>query len=132
MSAFYRICRTFEGRFYYEFRSTETRLLLRGGERSTLALCRASIGSLRIICDSPLEDTAGFLGEPTQVLGYPKFKAERRGRGVYTVSLYAKNGKCVGKSGDCSTPDAALEVLGAVRKYARYAETREKICGFGS
>ncbi len=129
MSAFYQIYRTFEEKFYYEFRSTETRLLLRGGERTTLALCRASIASLRMICDSPLEDTAGFLGEPTEPLGYPKYKVERRGRGVYTVSLYAKNGKCVGKSGDCSTPAAALDVYRSTVKYARYAETREKIAG---
>lgn len=127
MSAFYEIGRTFEGRYYYEFRSTETRLLLRGGERSTLALCRASIASLRMICDSPLEDATGCLGAPTEVLGYPKFKAERRGRGVYTVSLYAKNGKCVGKSGDLSTPAAALDVYNSIKRYARYAPTRERI-----
>ncbi len=129
MSAFYQINRTFEGRYYYEFRSTETRLLLRGGERSTVALCRASIASLRMICDSPLEDTTGCLGEPTEVLGYPKFKAERRGRGVYIISLYAKNGKCVGRSNDCSTKDAALDVYNSVKKYARYAVTRERIGG---
>ncbi len=129
MSAFYQINRTFEGRFYYEFRSTETRLLLRGGERSTLSLCRASIASLRFICDSPLEDTVGALGEPTDILGYPKFKAERRGRGVYTLSLYAKNGKCIGKSPDCSTPAAALDIYRSVQKYARWAQTREKIGG---
>jgi len=127
MSAFYRIKKTFEAKYYYEFCSTETRVLLRGGERSTLSLCRASVASLRIICDSPLEDTTGCLGEPTEILGYPKFKVERRGRGVYTVSLYAKNGKCVGKSRDCSTPAAALEVYDAVRRYARYAQTREGI-----
>lgn len=131
MSAFYRIFRTFEGHFYYELRASGSRLLLRGGERSTLALCRASIGSLRIICDSPLEDTEGVLGEPTGALGYPKFKAESRARGVYTVSLYAKNGKCVGCSGDCSTPGAALEILCAVQKYARYAEVREEIPQYG-
>lgn len=130
MSAFYQINRTFEGRYYYEFRSTETRMLLRGGERSTLALCRASIASLRMICDAPLEDTTGCLGEPTEVLGYPKFKAERRGRGVYIISLYAKNGKCVGKSPDCSTKDAALDVYNSVKRYARYAVTRERIGGF--
>ncbi|MBQ8258637.1 MAG: hypothetical protein IJY97_03655 [Clostridia bacterium] len=129
MSAFYQIYRTFEGRFYYEFHSTETRMLLRGGERSTVALCRASIASLRIICDAPLEDTTGCLGEPTEILGYPKFKAERRGRGVYTVSLYAKNGKCVGRSRDLSTPAAALDVYNSVVRYARYAETRERIGG---
>ena len=125
MSAFYEIKRTFEGRFYYEFRSTETRLLLRGGERSTQALCRASIASLRIICDSPLEDVTGCLGAPTELLGYPKFKAERRGRGVYTLSLYAKNGKCVGKSRDLGTPAAALEVYNSIKKYARYAQLRD-------
>lgn len=130
MSVFYQINRTFEGRYYYEFRSTETRMLLRGGERSTLALCRASIASLRMICDAPLEDTTGCLGEPTEVLGYPKFKAERRGRGVYIISLYAKNGKCVGKSPDCSTKDAALDVYNSVKRYARYAVTRERIGGF--
>ena len=127
MSAFYRIIKTFEGRYYYEFHSTETRMLLRGGERSTIALCRASIASLRIICDSPLEDTTGCLGAPTEILGYPKFKAERRGRGVYTISLYAKNGKCVGKSRDISTPDAALDVYNSIRRYARYAEMRDGI-----
>lgn len=130
MSAFYQINRTFEGRYYYEFRSTETRLLLRGGERSTLSLCRASIASLRMICDSPLEDTTGCIGEPTEVLGYPKFKAERRGRGVYILSLYAKNGKCVGKSPDLSTAAAALDLYNSVKRYARYAETRERIGGF--
>lgn len=129
MSAFYQINRTFEGRYYYEFRSTETRMLLRGGERSTLALCRASIASLRMICDSPLEDTTGCLGAPTEVLGYPKFKAERRGRGVYILSLYAKNGKCVGKSPDLSTPAAAIDVYNSIKRYARYAETRERIGG---
>lgn len=130
MRAFYQINRTFEGRYYYEFRSTETRMLLRGGERSTLALCRASIASLRVICDSPLEDTTGCLGSPTEVLGYPKFKAERRGRGVYILSLYAKNGKCVGKSPDLSTAAAALDLYNSVKRYARYAETRERIGGF--
>ena len=130
MSAFYEIKRTFEERYYYEFRSTETRLLLRGGERSTAALCRASIASLRIICDSPLEDPTGCLGNPTEILGYPKFKAERRGRGVYTLSLYAKNGKCVGKSPDLSTPAAALDIYNSIKKYARYAPTREKIGGY--
>lgn len=130
MSAFYMINRTFEGRYYYEFRSTETRMLLRGGERSTLALCRASIASLRMICDSPLEDTTGCLGEPTEVLGYPKFKAERRGRGVYLISLYAKNGKCVGKSPDCTTASAAIDLYDSVKRYARYAEVRERIGGF--
>ena len=130
MIAFYQINRTFEGRYYYEFRSTETRMLLRGGERSTLALCRASIASLRMICDSPLEDTTGCLGEPTEVLGYPKFKAERRGRGVYILSLYAKNGKCVGKSPDLSTVAAALDLYNSVKRYARYAEVRERIGGF--
>ena len=130
MSAFYEIKRTFDGRFYYEFRSTETRLLLRGGERSTQALCRASIASLRIICDSPLEDVTGCLGAPTELLGYPKFKAERRGRGVYTLSLYAKNGKCVGKSPDCSTAAAALDLYNSIQKYARYAPTRERIGGY--
>lgn len=126
MSAFYEIKRTFEGRFYYEFRSTETRLLLRGGERSTQALCRASIASLRIICDSPLEDVTGCLGAPTELLGYPKFKAERRGRGVYTLSLYAKNGKCVGKTPDLATPAAALDVYNSIKKYARYAQVRDQ------
>ena len=130
MSAFYEIKRTFEGRYYYEFRSTETRLLLRGGERSTSALCRASIASLRIICDSPLEDATGCLGEPTELLGYPKFKAERRGRGVYTLSLYAKNGKCVGKSPDLSTAAAALDLYNSIQKYARYAPVRERIGGY--
>ena len=128
MSAFYEIKRTFEGRFYYEFRSTETRLLLRGGERSTVHLCRASIASIRIICDSPLEDTVGCLGTPTELLGYPKFKAERRGRGVYTLSLYAKNGKCVGKTPDLATPAAALDLLNSIQKYARYATVREQCC----
>lgn len=127
MSAFYRISRTPEGRFYYELNATETQLLLRGGERSTTALCRASIASLRIICDSPLEDTTGCLGEPTEAIGYPKFKAERRGRGVYTLSLYAKNGKCVGKSRDFSTPAAARDVYQAIKKYARYAVLREGV-----
>lgn len=126
MSAFYEIKRTFDGRFYYELRSTETRLLLRGGERSTAALCRASIASLRIICDSPLEDTVGCLGAQTEPLGYPKFKVEKRGRGVYTISLYAKNGKCVGKSSDLSTPAAALDICNSIKKYARYARVREK------
>lgn len=126
MSAFYEIKRTFEGRFYYEFRSTETRLLLRGGERSTAALCRASIASLRIICDSPLEDTVGCLGVPTEPLGYPKFKAEKRGRGVYTISLYAKNGKCVGKSPDLSTPAAALDIYNSIKRFARYASVRDQ------
>ena len=130
MSAFYEIKLTFDGRFYYEFRSTETRLLLRGGERSTQALCRASIASLRIICDSPLEDVTGCLGTPTELLGYPKFKAERRGRGVYTLSLYAKNGKCVGKSPDLSTAAAALDLYSSIQKYARYAPTRERIGGY--
>ncbi len=130
MSAFYEIKKTFEGRFFYEFRSTETHLLMRGGERSTLSLCRASISSLRFICDSPLEDTTGCLGKPTEPLGYPKFKAERRGRGVYIISLYAKNGKCVGKSPDLSTPAAALDTVKSIQKYARYAQTREKIEGF--
>ena len=130
MSAFYEIKRTFEGRYYYEFRSTETRLLLRGGERSTSQLCRASIASLRIICDSPLEDVTGSLGTPTDLLGYPKFKAERRGRGVYTLSLYAKNGKCVGKSPDLSTPAAALDLYNSIQKYARYAPVREQIGGY--
>ncbi len=130
MSAFYEIKRTFEGRYYYEFRSTETRLLLRGGERSTCSLCRASIASLRIICDSPLEDATGCLGAATDILGYPKFKAERRGRGVYTLSLYAKNGKCVGKSPDLSTPAAALDLYNSIQKYARYAPTRERIGGY--
>jgi uncharacterized protein YegP (UPF0339 family) len=129
MSAFYEIKRTFEGRFYYEFRSTETRLLLRGGERSTVHLCRASIASIRIICDSPLEDTVGCLGPQTELLGYPKFKVEKRGRGVYTVSLYAKNGKCVGKSSDLATPAAALDIFKSIQKYARYAPTREQIGG---
>ena len=126
MSAFYEIKRTFDGRFYYEFRSTETRLLLRGGERSTQALCRASIASLRIICDSPLEDVTGCLGTPTELLGYPKFKVERRGRGVYTLSLYAKNGKCVGKTPDLATPAAALDVYNSIQKYARYAQVRDQ------
>lgn len=127
MSAFYRIRRTYDGRFYYEFNSTETSVLLRGGERSTLALCRASVASIRIICDSPLEDVTGCLGEKTEPMGYPKFKAERRGRGVYTVALYAKNGKCVGKSRDLSTPSAALDVYNSIKKYARYAPLREGI-----
>ena len=122
----FRSKRTFDGRFYYEFRSTETRLLLRGGERSTAHLCRASIASLRIICDSPLEDTVGCLGAPTEPLGYPKFKAEKRGRGVYTISLFAKNGKCVGKSADLATPAAALDVFRSIQKYARYAQVREQ------
>lgn len=129
MSAYYRIFRTFEGRYYYELRSSETRLLLRGGERSTLALCRASIASLRLICDSPLEDSTGCLGERTELLGYPKFKAERRGRGVYTVSLYARNGKCIGRSNDLSTPAAALEVYDAIGRFAGHAVTREDIGG---
>ena len=126
MSAFYEIKSTYDGHFYYEFRSTETRLLLRGGERTTVHLCRASIASLRIICDSPLEHPVGCLGNPTEPLGYPKFKAEKRGRGVYTISLYAKNGKCVGKSPDLSTPAAALAVYGSIKKYARYAPVRER------
>lgn len=126
MSAFYEIKSTYDGHFYYEFRSTETRLLLRGGERTTAHLCRASIASLRIICDSPLEDTVGCLGAPTDPLGYPKFKAEKRGRGVYTVALYAKNGKCVGKSPDLATPDAALDVYRSIQKYARYAAVRDQ------
>ena len=126
MSAFYEIKSTFDGRFYYEFRSTETRLLLRGGERSTVHLCRASIASLRIICDSPLEDTVGCLGAPTEPLGYPKFRAEKRGRGVYTISLYAKNGKCIGKSPDLATPAAAIDVLRSIQKYARYAGVRDQ------
>ena len=89
-----------------------------------------SIASLRIICDAPLEDVTGCLGEQTEPMGYPKFKAERRGRGVYTVSLYAKNGKCVGKSRDLGTPAAALEVCNSIRKYARYAPVREQVYGY--
>ena len=65
-----------------------------------------------------------------ELFGYPKFRAERRGRGVYTLSLYAKNGKCVGKSPDLSTAAAVLDLYRSIQKYARYAPVREQIGGY--
>ena len=127
MSAFYLIKMTPEGRYFFELRASGEKLLLRSGERTTLALCRASITSVRMICDSPLEDTEGYLGEKTGVLGFPKYKIEKRGRGVYTLSLYAKNGKQVAASRDCSTLDSLREILDSARRRARGAMTEEKI-----
>ena len=127
MSAFYQIKKTFEGKYFFELRASGEKLLLRSGERSTLALCRASISSVRVICDSPLEDTEGYLGEKTEVLGFPKYKVEKRGRGVYILSLYAKNGKRVATGRDCSTIDSVREILDSARRRARSAMVEEKI-----
>lgn len=129
MAAYYEIKRTFEGRYYFELRTASARYLLQGGERSTLALCKAGISSMRFICDSDTEDTGGILGEPTDKLGYPKFVLERRGRGVYTVKLYARNGKCLAISPDLPTVDAAAGLISTVRRTARYAQIKAEIGG---
>jgi uncharacterized protein YegP (UPF0339 family) len=127
MSAFYVIKRNQEGKFFFELRASGEKLLMFSGERTTVALCRSSITSLRMICDSHLEDTEGYLGEKTETLGFPKFRIDKRGRGVYILSLYAKNGKKVAVSRDCSTLDSVREILDSTRRRARSAITQEKI-----
>ena len=129
MAAYYEIKRTFEGCYYFELRTAAARYLLRGGERTTLALCRRGIGSMRVICDSAVEDEGGLLGEPTERLGYPKFVISKRGRGVYTVALWARNGKKLAESPDCPTVESARNLILVVQRSARHAPVRDEIGG---
>jgi uncharacterized protein YegP (UPF0339 family) len=127
MSARYEIIRDFEGNCHFELRSGASLPLLTGGKRTSLALCRGSIASARIICDAPLEDVRGYTGTATDVLKFPKYRFERMPSGRYTFSLWAKNGKKLAVGPACATISAALDALAAARREARYSPTSEKI-----
>lgn len=127
MSARYEIIRSFDGYCSFELRTGSVLPVLIGGERSTLGLCRGSIASVRVICDSPLEDTAGLAGEPTGVLGFPKYRIIRTPVGRYVITLLARNGKEVARSPECSSVRAALAAYEAAAREARYAPVDEKI-----
>ena len=128
MAARYDIIRSFEDRYHFRL-MIATRVLLIGGEKASLALCRASISSVRLICDAPLEDCLGLLGEPGKELGFPKYNIERRGRGTWTVYLFAKNGRCVAQTPPFSTSGAALDTLEAIKRTARYGMINDEIGG---
>lgn len=129
MSARYEIIRDFSGNCHFELRSGASLPLLTGGKRTTLALCRGSIASARIICDAPLEDVRGYTGAATGVLKFPKYRFERMPSGRYTFSLWAKNGKRLAVGPACGTVSAALDALAAARREARYAPVSERIGG---
>lgn len=129
MSARYEIIREHDGNFRFELRTGASLPWLTGGSRTTLALCRGSIASARIICDAPLEDTRGYTGNATDVLKFPKYRFERMPSGRYTFSLWAKNGKKLAAGPACATISSALDALAAARREARYAPVSEKIGG---
>lgn len=127
MGARYEISKTFEGRYYFELRSGSSLPLLKGGERSTLTLCRNSIASVRLICDSPLEDSEGLLGEATGILQNPKYVIAKNRERRYVLRLIAKNGKIVAESSGYVTVNAVLGTLATIKRVATFAPVSEKI-----
>lgn len=127
MSARYEITKVFEGGYYFELHSGSSLPLLRSGEKTTLTLCRNTIASVRMICDSPLEDTEGITGDKTPVLNNPKYVIEKNKERRYVLRLIAKNGKTVAQSSGYVNVGAVLSTLGVIKRVAAFAPVSEKI-----
>lgn len=130
MTGRYEISVSFDGYYSFGLYINSGRPLLRGGDHSTLPLCRKGIASVRLNCDAPLEDRSADDDEgedavPSARTKCPKFLLEMSGDGMYRLTLYAKNGKVIAESPGDATRDAALGVLECIRAVARDARTVE-------
>ena len=127
MTGRYEISVSFDRYYTFSLSVGSGRPLLEGCPHSTLPLCRKGIASVRLNCDAPLEDLCADGEEndadpaetealPPPPLKCPKFTLRRDEDGMYTVTLYAKNGKAVA---------AAIETVEKIRVVARTAHSTE-------
>lgn len=110
MTGRYEISVSFDG-FYSFALCVGSRVLLEGGEHTTLPLCRKGIASVRINSDAPLAAE----GEEVKC---PKFCVAATEDGRYKLYLYAKNGRQVASSPPHATYAAAAELWEDIRRVA--------------
>ena len=136
MTGRYEISVSFDRYYTFSLSVGSGRPLLEGCPHSTLPLCRKGIASVRLNCDAPLEDLCADGEEndtapaeteapPPPPIKCPKFTLRRDEDGMYTVTLYAKNGKAVAATPPAATREAAIETVEKIRVVARTAHSTE-------
>lgn len=120
MTGRYEISVSFDG-FYSFALCVGTRVLLDGGDHSTLPLCRKGIASVRINADAPL---AAMGEEAAQKC--PKFCVLADGEGRFRLYLYAKNGRAIAASPPHATAESAAELWEDIRRVAATAPSSVK------
>ncbi|MCQ2428211.1 MAG: hypothetical protein MJ137_07430 [Clostridia bacterium] len=112
MTAGYRIVGGESG-WHYELVGLPDKLLLTGNTYAGRQHCLESLGTLRLICDAPLDTGCG--------LRYPKYTVEHTGMGFFVLTLRGKNGRTVARGPECRSAASASAALPEILRTARTA-----------